>query len=50
MKNGKKPTKAQKIIIREAGLMIDDWLVSKSLPDRLVLVQRYTDKVKVIYL
>ncbi|GAF63618.1 hypothetical protein BTS2_0509 [Bacillus sp. TS-2] len=49
MKNGKRPTKAQKISIKEAGLNYDNWLVSKSLEDELHLVHRYTGTKRKIY-
>ncbi|WP_179292170.1 DUF6906 family protein [Paenibacillus campinasensis] len=50
MKNGKKPTRRQRIAIKEAGLNIENWLVSKALPDRLVLTHRYLGTEKTLYL
>lgn len=48
MKNGKRPTKKQKMQIIDAGWNPDNWLVTKNLPDQLHLVHRNTNKEKVI--
>lgn len=48
MKNGKRPTRRQKIAIKEAGLNFENWLVSKVGPDFLLLVHRHTNKTKKI--
>ena len=40
MKNGKAPTRKQKILIRAHGLRPDQWLIVKNLPDVLVMVSR----------
>ncbi|WP_408634997.1 DUF6906 family protein [Paenibacillus phocaensis] len=50
MKNGKNPTRRQKIIIREAGFNPDNWLVFKALDDRLELVHRFTNTTKTLFL
>jgi hypothetical protein len=50
MKQGKNPTRRQKIIIKEAGLNPENWLVCKSLPERLVLTHRYTGTEKIIFI
>ena len=49
MKNGKVPTKRQKIAIAYAGLSFDKWLVSKVNGDVLTLVHRETGRAKEIY-
>ncbi|WP_412761269.1 DUF6906 family protein [Parageobacillus thermoglucosidasius] len=48
MKNGKKPTKRQKEIIKQARLNPDNWLVVKNLPDELHIVHRETGRQRVI--
>ncbi len=48
MKNGKRPTRKQKIAIRERGLNPDNWLVSKAPPGELHLVHRYTGTKRII--
>lgn len=50
MKQGKKPTRRQLSIITEHVATPADWLVSKSLDDRLELVHRYAGTTKIIYL
>ena len=40
MKKGKAPTREQKKIMEAAGLVPDDWLVVKNLPNRLVVINR----------
>lgn len=40
MKNGKRPSKAQKIRISEEGLNPGEWLVVKNLPHKLEIVNR----------
>ncbi|MDN4525353.1 DUF6906 family protein [Fictibacillus fluitans] len=48
MKNGKKPTVAQKKVIKKIGLDPENWLIYKNLPEELHLVHRYTNTKKVI--
>ncbi|WP_209121552.1 hypothetical protein [Alkalihalobacillus sp. BA299] len=48
MKNGKAPTKKQKIAIKEVGLNPNNWLVSKNLQEELHIVHRETGRLKVI--
>lgn len=48
MKNGKRPSKKQKIAIQEVKLNPDNWLVVKSLADELHIVHRLSSKVRVI--
>ena len=40
MKNGKAPTRGQKEIMRAHGLVPENWLVVKNLPDTLEVVSR----------
>lgn len=48
MKNKKRPTRKQKIAIKEAGLNHENWLVSKTYADRLLLMHRYTGTAREI--
>lgn len=50
MRHGKKPTRAQKIQIRKAGLEPGDWLVIGASPTILQLVHRYAGVVRKIYI
>ncbi|MCD8015906.1 MAG: hypothetical protein LUG99_22670 [Lachnospiraceae bacterium] len=40
MKNGKVPTREQRVIMKKYGLNPANWLVVKNLPDSLVVVSR----------
>lgn len=40
MKNGKKPTLAQKKFLKGKGLVPDNWLIVKDKPEELVIVSR----------
>lgn len=40
MKNGKLPTREQKLILKAHGLNPDNWLIVKSLPSMLEIVSR----------
>lgn len=44
MKNGKKPTVAQRKYITNKGLNAENWLVVKDTPTEMVLIHRYSDK------
>lgn len=44
MKNGKTPTREQKQIMKAHGLLPENWLVVKNLPDTLVVVSRMSLK------
>lgn len=44
MKNGKAPTREQKKILKAHGLVPDNWLVVKNLPDTLEVVSRVSLK------
>lgn len=48
MKNGKRPTRAQKMLIKEAGLNPNNWLVVKNLHDQMHIVHRETNSERVI--
>lgn len=48
MKQGKRPTRKQKIEIRSAGLIVENWLVERDTPSALVLVNRHSDKPRTI--
>lgn len=48
MKNGKKPTRNQKMLIREHGLSPFNWLVVKNLGESLELVHRETGMTRTI--
>lgn len=48
MKNGKRPTRQQKLIIKAKGLNLENWLVSKNTPDALMLVRRHTNSTRTI--
>lgn len=44
MKNGKRPTVAQKIAINAAGLRWENWLVVKNLPEEMIIVHRHSGR------
>lgn len=44
MKSGKKPTREQKQILKAHGLLPENWLVVKNLPDTLEVVSRVSLK------
>ena len=48
MKHGKNPTREQKKIIADNGLNVDNWYVSKVFPDRLELIHKQTDRMRVV--
>ena len=49
MRNGKKPTRKQKIRLGQAGLTPENWLVIRQKPNgELVILHKHTDKVRVI--
>lgn len=48
MKNGKRPNKAQKITIKEAGLNPDNWLIVKKVNGTYELIHRETGSIKTI--
>lgn len=44
MKNGKAPTREQKVMMKAHGLVPENWLVVKNLPDSLEVVSRVSLK------
>ncbi len=48
MKQGKVPTKKQKIEIKKAGFVPENWLVNKNLPEVLHIVNRKSGKERKI--
>jgi hypothetical protein len=50
VKQGKNPTRAQKILLRKKRMNPADWLVERDTPEKLVLRHRHFDTVtKTIY-
>lgn len=48
MKNGKKPTKSQKIFLKEKGLNPDEWLIYKNTSTEMQLVHRYASTTRTV--
>jgi hypothetical protein len=48
MKHGRKPTRAQKMLIEAARLNPADWLIVKNLPHQLHIIHRDTGNARVI--
>lgn len=48
MRNGKKPTRAQKIRLGQAGLNPDNWLIIRVMKEELVILHKHTNKVRKI--
>lgn len=48
MKQGKRPTKRQKIEIKANGLNAENWLVERDLPDVMVIINRHSGKFRAI--
>jgi hypothetical protein len=48
VKNGKRPTLKQKRAIMAAKLLPSEWLVYKTEPGRLHIINRFTERTKVI--
>lgn len=49
MKHGKKPTRAQKIRLGQAGLNPENWLVIRRKPDgELIIIHKHSDQVRVV--
>lgn len=40
MKHGKKPTREQKMMLKEAGLVPENWLVIKNMEDHIEVVSK----------
>lgn len=50
MKQGKKPTRAEKQIMKEHRLNADNWLVNKHTPTEMVISHKHGATVKTIRL
>ncbi len=50
MKNGKKPTKNQKIFIKEHGLNYDNWLVVKNTSQFMEIIHRTSGDTMKLYI
>lgn len=49
MRNGKKPTRKQKIRLGQAGLSSENWLVVRQKPDgELILLHKHTNTIRVV--
>ena len=49
MRNGKKPTRKQKIRLGQAGLAPENWLVVRQKPNgELVILHKITDNIRVV--
>lgn len=49
MRNGKMPTRKQKIRLGQAGLAPENWLVIRQKPNgELVILHKHTDTVRVV--
>ena len=46
MKNPKKPTMAQKLRMKELGIIPENWLVSRNTPTEFVVVHRVSGEVR----
>lgn len=48
MKQLKKPTRAQKILMKQKRMNPEDWMVERDTPEKLVLVHRHFNTTKKI--
>lgn len=48
MQHGKKPTKNQKIFIKEKNLNPDNWLVERDTPTEMVIINRQSKNPKTL--
>lgn len=49
MRNGKKPTRKQKVRLGQVGLSPENWLVIRQKPDgELIILHKHTNKVRVV--
>ena len=48
MKNGKRPTRAQKMLMTQWHLNYENWLVVKDTSTEMVIVHRTTDRLRII--
>nr|DAO89759.1 MAG TPA: hypothetical protein [Caudoviricetes sp.] len=49
MRQGKKPTRKQKVRLGQAGLAPENWLVVREKPTgELIILHKYTDRIRVV--
>lgn len=49
MKNGKRPTRQQKIRLGKAGLAPENWLVIREKPSgELIILHKHTDRTRIV--
>jgi len=49
LRNGKKPTRKQKIRLGQAGLSPENWLVVRQKPDgELIIIHKHSNKIRVV--
>lgn len=49
MRNGRKPTRKQKIRLGQAGLSPENWLVIRQKPTgELIILHKYSNKIRVV--
>lgn len=49
MRNGRKPTRKQKIRLGQAGLAPENWLVVRQKPDgELIILHKHTNMIRVV--
>lgn len=46
MKQGKRPTRRQKLLLKKMGLNYDNWLIVKDTPDFMQIVHRHSGNVR----
>ncbi len=44
MKHGRNPSARQRAIIKASGLNVENWLIVKDTPEKMVLVHRHSEK------
>ncbi|WP_187441983.1 DUF6906 family protein [Sutcliffiella horikoshii] len=49
MKHGKRPTKAQKILMVKNNLNPADWLIVKNLDHEMHVVNRFSSEIRVLF-
>lgn len=48
MRNGRRPTRAQKVFLAKYNLSPDNWLIISDTPKRLVIRHRISDKIRTL--
>ena len=48
MRNGRKPTRAQKMLLIKCNLSPDNWLILSDTPERLVIRHRISEKIRAL--